>query len=352
MPAADTIGCNRIGAGEFMARDMLSTLGATPMRLMVAAGAILTAATYFEPFRSGIAGTPQALAAQVTGVSLIVSGLVMDVWIYLRGSIRTEFTLPQGDSEEMEKIWAELKETRIIVEGYASERAKVVLSEEDVEEVKKKAIEGLSAEAIERITVTIRGEIESNSPPPEHTMSTLHSAMISSQRRLMEEIYSLGRRANVNLTIGFAVSLIGMLALAFFIYTANGEMDRNLDLMQVAVGFVVKLSLVIFMQIFAYFFLRLYRYSLFEIKYFQNELTNIEQKSLALHVALESKNADAIKAISSELAKAERNFILKKGDTTVGLQREEIEARYEMMVATRAEALIDKVGSAIKNKTN
>jgi hypothetical protein len=52
------------------------------------------------------------------------------------------------------------------------------------------------------------------------------------------------------------------------------------------------------MQVFAYFFLRLYRYILFEIKYFHNELTNIEQKCLALDVALEADNSDAIKTIS------------------------------------------------------
>lgn len=326
--------------------------GARPTRLAVAVGLLILGAGFLapSPFRSSAIDTTLGQSVLAAALGLVLFGLVMDVWIYLRGSRRAEFMVSEEGGEELQHIRAEIKELRTIADGYAAERAKVVLSDEDVEEVKKRTIEGLGADAIARITEAVRADIESK-PAPDHTTSALHSAMVSSQRRLMQEIFSLGRRANVNLTIGFAVSLVGMVALAFFIYTANNEMDRNLDLMQVAVRFVVKLSLVIFMQVFAYFFLRLYRYSLFEIKYFQNELTNIEQKYLALNVALESKNADAIKTISSELSKAERNFILKKGDTTVGLQREEIEARYEAMVATKAEALIDRVGSAIQGKT-
>lgn len=39
-------------------------------------------------------------------------------------------------------------------------------------------------------------------------------------------------------------------------------------------------------ELFAYFFLSLYRTSLQKIKYFQNELTNIEAKQIALRAAL------------------------------------------------------------------
>ncbi|MEZ0003198.1 hypothetical protein [Sinorhizobium fredii] len=335
-----------------MGRDFLSNFGATPTRLTVVVGLAILGAGFLAPapFRSNAVETPLGQAVLGAALSMVVFGLVMDVWIYLRNTRSKELLLATSDGGDLEEMRAELKEIRSLAEGFATERAKVVLSNEDIEEVKQKTIDGLGADAVERISAAIRAEIDSKADAPDPTVSVVQHALMSSQRRLAQEIDSLGRRANVNLTIGFAVSLVGMIALAFFIYTANNEMDRNLDLMQVAIRFLVKLSLVVFMQVFAYFFLRLYRHSLFEIKYFQNELTNIEQKYLALNVALENKNANAVKTISEELAKAERNFILKKGETTVGLQREEIEARYEAMVATKAENLLDKLGSLARGK--
>lgn len=338
-----------------MARDALSTFGATPTRLAVMAGFLMLVGSYLDPFRSSITGTPLAYAVQITGLVTIVFGLVFDVWLYLRASTRSQVYISQDtyapDDATLQEIRAELSDVRALVESSATDRGKVILSPEDIEEVKRRTIEGLGVDTIAKISASLRSDEQTKKPDADQTVSVVQLATTASQRRLEAEVDALGGRANVNLTIGFGVSLVGMIVLTYFIYTANSELDRNLDLMQVGVRFLVKLSLVIFMQVFAYFFLRLYRHSLFEIKYFQNELTNIESKYLALNVALTSNNADAVKTISAELAKTERNFILKKGESTVALQREEIEARYEAMVATKAEALIDRVGSAIQGKS-
>lgn len=338
-----------------MAGDALSTFGATPTRLAIVVGFFMLAGSYLDPTRSSFSNSPLAYVVQLTGLITIVVAMTADVWLYLRASTRSQVYISQRDfgaeEAEIQGLKAELSELRAFVEDAATERGRVILTPEDIEEVKRRTVEGLEAGTLEKISAALRADVEAKVPESEQNVSAVHQAIMASQRRLEAEVDALGGRANVNLTIGFGVSLVGMLALIYFIYTANSEIDRNLDLLHVGVRFVVKLSFVIFLQVFAYFFLRLYRHSLFEIKYFQNELTNIESKYLALNVALTSNNAEAVKTISVELAKTERNFILKKGESTVALQREEIEARYEAMVATKAEALIDRVGSAIQGKT-
>lgn len=84
-------------------------------------------------------------------------------------------------------------------------------------------------------------------------------------------------------------------------------------------AFLAKLALSVSSNVFAFFFLSTYRRNLSEIRYFHNELTNIQTRTLAVYVAaeklLEKPLADALKTLST----TERNFVLKKGETTTDL---------------------------------
>jgi hypothetical protein len=328
---------------------------ASPPRIAVAVGMFILVIGYLSPVRNGILDSQFGMVVLGGALGMIVFGLVMDVYLYLRSTAPVRYSLQRAreSAMEIEELREELHAVKAQAEQFAADRGQVLLSAEDIAEVKARTVEGLGKDALEKVAASIRAEVVEKSSSDQATQiaSLVSAGITASQRRLAEEVESLGRRANVNLTIGFAVSLVGMIALAVFIWSATSELDGDVNIVQVVVRFLTKLSLVIFMQVFAYFFLRLYRYSLFEIKYFQNELTNIEQKYIALNVAMQSGNKDAVAKITAELSKAERNFILKKGETTVGLQREEIEARYEAAVADKAEKLVDRVGAIIRPTT-
>ena len=331
--------------------SILERMFTTPPRIAVMVGMFILFTGYLAPVRSGVMESQFGMVLLGTGLSIVVLGLTMDVYLYLRSTAPVRYmSFSRQSDDEIEKLKSELQAVKEQAEEFAAERGKVLLSPEDVAEIKQRTVEGLNKEAVEEISAKIRAEVLDKAASEQATqiVSLISKGITASQSRLATEVESLGRRANVNLSIGFLVSLVGMIALAFFIWTASSELTGDVNVMQVVVRFLTKLSLVIFMQVFAYFFLRLYRYSLFEIKYFQNELTNIEQKYIALNVAMQSGNKDAVAKITAELSKAERNFILKKGETTVGLQREEIEARYEAAVAEKAENLLDKLGSLVR----
>ncbi|RFB68596.1 MULTISPECIES: hypothetical protein [unclassified Herbaspirillum] len=166
------------------------------------------------------------------------------------------------------------------------------------------------------------------------TLLSRYSSEAASQivGRLMREIRDLRLRSNLNLLLGMGITAFGLYLLwvtvsivdtsdvlknlASDTAVANSTFFRNLTL-----PFVPRISLVIFIEIFAYFFLRLYRDGLAEIKYFQNELTNVQSKILAVEMAIGSGIKDALPASVAALSQTERNFILQKDQTTVELEK-------------------------------
>lgn len=58
-----------------------------------------------------------------------------------------------------------------------------------------------------------------------------------------------------------------------------------------------------------------------DMKYFQNELTNIESKLISVEYAVATDHSDSLEAALDSLARTERNFLLEKGQSTVELER-------------------------------
>jgi hypothetical protein len=101
----------------------------------------------------------------------------------------------------------------------------------------------------------------------------------------------------------------------FILYT--GQTFTTIE--QFLIHFLPRLSLVVFIQIFAYFFLRLYKSTLEEIRYYQNEVTNVQHKKVSFIAIYQSKSADSLIKVVERLVETERNNVLKKGESTVDL---------------------------------
>jgi hypothetical protein len=135
--------------------------------------------------------------------------------------------------------------------------------------------------------------------------------------RLSREVEALGRRANVNLLTGMGLAIAGFGALVWMLANLPDWTDPT----RVAITQAMRFSLVLFVEIFAFFFLRLYRNNLDGIKYFQNELTNVQAREVALRTALTLERPDALDRAIDELLRTERNFVIKQGETTVEVER-------------------------------
>ncbi|MGX1126539.1 hypothetical protein [Pseudomonas sp. HLS-6 TE3448] len=141
--------------------------------------------------------------------------------------------------------------------------------------------------------------------------------------RLMQEIRDLNRKGDINLAIGAGISAAGILLLGV---TLVYETAESKDIISLVSHYLPRLSLIILIEVLAYFFLRLYKAGLAEVKYFQNELTNIEAKQIATDVAREAGDNTLIGVVVTKLAETERNHVLTKDQTTVELEKARLES--------------------------
>ncbi|WP_257170814.1 addiction module protein [Bradyrhizobium sp. SRS-191] len=224
--------------------------------------------------------------------------------------------------------------------GFISNFPHNSLSEEERKQLAEEVKAKMTADAAQEISEIWKKEYSEQAQLLRRDAELVEAAQ-ATLIRLANEILSLRKRGSVNLAVGASVSLIGIMVLTGFIYLSTAELS-SLSATDVAVRFVVRISLAIFIQLLAYFFLRLYRSTLFEIKYFQNEATNAQFRLLSLLTALRQNDPKLIDKVCSELVKTERNFILKKGESTVALQRETIERDYDAQLNKTIETVLAK----------
>lgn len=138
-----------------------------------------------------------------------------------------------------------------------------------------------------------------------------------SKERIRVELNRLMRSGNVNLIIGGGTTLAAVLALSYIVF-ANQIITTKPS--EILAQYIPRLSVVILMETFSFFFLRMYRANMLDIKYFQNELTNIEFRFVSMRAAFLDKDRDLVKSLALNFASTERNFLLKKGESTVEIE--------------------------------
>lgn len=140
--------------------------------------------------------------------------------------------------------------------------------------------------------------------------------------RLEREISKLTLRANLNLAIGSATTIFAIFVLWFTVVNHIPDFKNMENIISILFP---RISLVIFIEIFAFFFLKLYKSNLFDIKYYHNEMTNCDFKVLALKTAF-VRNLDAeLPNVIDSFLKVERNFVLKKGESTLEIEKEKLD---------------------------
>lgn len=146
----------------------------------------------------------------------------------------------------------------------------------------------------------------------------------SSERRIQNEINSLSRRANLNLIIGSMLAILGIAGLVGFILSSPNN-NEGIEPVMIIIHWVIRLSLISVVEIFAFFFLQIYKTELLTIKYYQDEMTSIESRKIALLFSILQDNCDDVSKTLSCLVSVDRNFKMESGQTTVALEKLKIE---------------------------
>ncbi|WP_143084031.1 hypothetical protein [Flexibacter flexilis] len=176
--------------------------------------------------------------------------------------------------------------------------------------------------------------------------NNLWQRLTNQKDRLNEEIKSIDRQMVVNLSFGSLITIAAFVVLGYTIWEHKDKTFEHTD--DFVYAFAPRVLLSIFVEIFAYFFLRLYKQGLAERKYYQNEITTIEMKISALYTAIHFGQSKDVSTVIGELLRVERNFILKKGETTAEIEKARIEQGNQQSLLK----LVSDITGAIKNGGN
>lgn len=162
----------------------------------------------------------------------------------------------------------------------------------------------------------------------------LHTAFIGSEDRLKDELKSNSKRATINLSIGSAIGIIGIFILVWFVFdlfNGNANTDKTQMLHSIET-FGARLCIVFLIELFSYFFLKLYKDCIERTRYYQNELTNIESKKIAILASAILEDTQHTKLIIESMLCVERNFIIPKECTTLELEKIRSNSKSELNI--------------------
>lgn len=272
-----------------------------------------------------------SILLNLTALAMIALFALFAVYIYLQTGFK--FSKEKDFAFELERLSSEAT----TVEKNSSLASEITFLRDEIEKLKH-SLPGMDdqsrAETLQALRANLMEHASSDLANEFYTKITqkvaadaknnkVNDVFDMSRRRLLMELDALGRRGNLNLGIGAVVTLIGLLLLGMTVFY---EVSDVKDLIGMASHYLPRLSLIVLIEIFAYFFLSLYKAGLSEIKYFQNELTNIETRQVALQAALDSNENSIISSVVTKLSETERNYILSKDQTTIELEKAKLES--------------------------
>lgn len=127
--------------------------------------------------------------------------------------------------------------------------------------------------------------------------------------RLRLELASLRNRGNLNLVIGTMTTAI---AIALLTYMVLGSDRTFQDVTELLSHYVPRVTIVVFIEIFAFFFLKLYRETLGEMRTYQSELTRLNVQRITIEAAWTDEAPNARKSFAETLLRADQSGIGKQ----------------------------------------
>ncbi|WP_160112237.1 hypothetical protein [Aquimarina sp. AU58] len=160
------------------------------------------------------------------------------------------------------------------------------------------------------------------------------------EERIFYEISNLRRNANLNLGIGIAATVVAVISLGYVILTQEIQ-DVYYD--KFLMNFIPRLSLVLFIELFAFFFLKQYKSNLEDIKYYNNEKTNIDFRILAIKIAETLEDKTMHDQIINSFISIDRNFKLDKDQSTIQLEKMKLDNEQNLQLSNLLAKAIDKL---------
>jgi len=272
------------------------------------------------------------LVVSAISVALVLMGLVSVLFVYLQGGLTNESqTLDRSTLDYRRQI------ERLRNELYhrIDETKNIKIDDEKIKDTIESKIDQITNESLfdqikEKYESRLIDDIKHKA---------LEEELYDVKRRIDREVLRTSRTSNINLSIGVFTTFI---AIFFLGYSLLGVETNQESTTSFIYHFIPRLSLSLFIELFSFFFLRIYKKNLDDIKYLNNERTNIDLKLVALRTSIAYSESEALKEVILDLSKTERNFVLKKGESTVEIEKERQENTSSEKILSSFLKLLDK----------
>ena len=257
-----------------------------------------------------------SLLASYSGVILFFVAVFSIVIGFLNVNVRSKAEQEEERARrEVRKIDLELEELDYYISEWAGQEEREELGEQYRKLNRERdLLISQSSQFLERVVFTNWGKV-----------------LIESRKRLLKEEERLEARNAANLVYGVSAAGVGMI---FFIFVGGVSYYEG-SLQEVSFEkfpfyYLLTLPVVIISEVVAIFFLRLFAQTEKSIERNKNEMTNIELRLTASQLIHYSK--DKFDSLADDLAKEERNFILKKNEssTVMNIDRADIDRAVEI----------------------
>ncbi len=236
--------------------------------------------------------------------SLILVGIAKILMGYLSGHF------DKDDNSPLDEAQSELQKLREIRKEAEDHHSKLSQTNFIPTEQERKSILDATKESLqEQMSEETLKQFEllySANALATHNRKALAARFMMCRNRLEREVSSLNRRGNVNLTLGFIATCLALGVLAWISFQLPSLSDE-LNWGDLVTRYLPRVTLAIFIQVFAFFFLRLHKSTLTETKYFQNEITNLDMYGISLEAATHIADDNLTKELCVIFAKIDRN---------------------------------------------
>lgn len=126
-----------------------------------------------------------------------------------------------------------------------------------------------------------------------------------------------------NLTAGLGLSAFAVLVALYLVInrpSINME-EPYFALIQVLISYVPYITVIIVVEVLAFFFLKLYKQNVEVERYIRNEISSLNAKLAAIFVAMRSEDEAFRQTLVARLFDIERNQVLENGATTIEIEK-------------------------------
>ncbi len=256
------------------------------------------------------------LTSRGIAIILLLAGSALFLMLYLKGDINITFldrivTTPPSDTDiPYTDIPVAIKdEIARINKDMLGFKKQITLIPKSQLKIDDSNWEKILSSVREHITKDLVSELESKYSTAvikSAQMIAIRNTIDTASSQLKHEIASLIRRGNINLVIGTLTTGVALSLLVYMVITA--DIDVN-DMSAVLSYYIPRIAIVTLIEVCSFFFLKLHKASLSEIKYYQNELTNIAFHSVAIESCYPDQEGKKSGAIVEQFVKVDRNAL-------------------------------------------